>query len=148
MAQTNGIAGFVVLVTKWGIPLVMELSKPLPHYWKIPGGAGEGRETPKQCARREFLEEVGGDELRVFENDLVLVKTEPVVNDQKPWKNHTRYFFRADCLEVEPKARGDEGETIEVFQPDQVLEMLQRGEILEGHREILRGILQSIGVAA
>lgn len=131
----SGIAAFVVCVTDWGIPLVTEPSKPLPHYWKIPGGAGEGKETPKQSGVREFMEEVGGCDLR--EDDLTLIKEEPA-------RNHIRHFFLARRSLVDPKTRGDEGEVIEVFRPDRVEEMLERGEILPGHREILRSVLATL----
>lgn len=142
----SGIAAFVALVTPWGIALVQEPAKPGKIYWKFPGGAGEGNETPKQCARREFLEEVGGAE--IYENDLVKIKEEPIVDERKPWRNHVRHFFRVDKDVVNPKARGDEGEIIRVFRPEDAAEVLARGEMLPGHCEILREILVSLGVVA
>ncbi|MDO8585337.1 MAG: NUDIX domain-containing protein [bacterium] len=104
---------------------MQEPAKPGKLYWKFPGGAGEGNETPKQCARREFLEEVGGVE--IYENDLVLIKTEQVVDEKRAWRNHTRYFYRVDKDVVNPKARGDEGEIIQIFRPEDAAEMLKRG---------------------
>lgn len=128
-------ASFVIAVTQWGIPLVKEPAKPAPHFWKIPGGAGEVGETPEQAAAREFDEEVGE---KISEGDLALVRKEE-------HRTHDRYFFRADRPEVNPKERGGEGEIIEVFPPHRVEEMIARGEILGGHCEVLRGVIASLG---
>lgn len=128
-------ASFVIAVTQWGIPLVTEPSKPAPHFWKVPGGACEGDETPEQSAVREYDEEVG-EKLSV--QDLVLVRKEE-------YRTHDRYFFRVDCREVNPKGRGEEGEIIEVFPPHRVEELLRDGKILAGHCEVLRVVLASLG---
>jgi len=58
MTVSDGTA-LVVAMSEGLVPLVRQLSKPDPLFWKIPGGRIQSGETPEEAARREFFEETG-----------------------------------------------------------------------------------------
>ena len=39
-------AAAVLIISPDGIPVVRDPKKPIPRYWKLPGGRSEGKETP------------------------------------------------------------------------------------------------------
>ena len=76
----------VLITSPEGIPLVRDPKKPLPRYWKLPGGRSEGVETPEECAVREIYQEIG---LELNQDDLQVI-------EQQDRKSHTLTFFRAN----------------------------------------------------
>ena len=112
-------AVIVAVDSKDQVPLVIERSKPKPHYWKFPGGSGEGAETPAQTAQRELYQETG----------LWLPLEAFIQIDFEDINGHGKYFFFAqtDTLESLLKT-GDEGEEVDTF---------DLGGILSGQVEIL-----------
>jgi len=96
----------VLIITPEGTPLVRDPKKPVPRYWKLPGGRSEGTEIPEECAVREIYEELGieidPDQLQVIE--------------QQDRGNHTLTFFRIDLVTSKGmKEVGDEREEIKLF---------------------------------
>lgn len=106
----------ILVLTDWGIPLVRDLRKPQPVFWKLPGGKGEVTEKPEESAVRELAEEIG---VKLSASDLRLV----VKQDRG---THELFVFQAN---VSPEALGDvkhcgaEGEEIGIFSPQEILEM-------------------------
>ena len=110
----KGHATAVMIFTPQGIPVVRDPKKPKPWFWKVPGGRGDETETAAKCACREVKEEIG---VVLDENDLQIVY-------QEDKGSHTLTLF-ATTLAALPrmKERGDEGEDICVFSPQQLLAM-------------------------
>ena len=104
----------VFLVTPEGIPLVKDLKKPPPFFWKLPGGRGPAIETAEEVAIRELKEEIG---VSLSKKDLKVIHRE----DRG---THILTIFRAD-LPVLPalKRQGDEREQIGVFSPRAILSL-------------------------
>ena len=112
-------AVIVAVNSKDQVPLVIERSKPQPHYWKFPGGCGEGAETPAQTAQRELYQETG----------LWLPLEAFIQIDFEDINGHGKYFFFAQTYTLESLLKtGDEGEEVDTF---------DLGDILSGQVEIL-----------
>jgi ADP-ribose pyrophosphatase YjhB (NUDIX family) len=104
----------VLCIAPEGIPLVRNPRKPTPHFWKLPGGKGKPGETPEEAAVRELEEETG---IRVSMLDLGLV-------DQEDRGDHVIYVFRVEVPNLAGLlTRGDEGEEVKVFMPEEILGM-------------------------
>lgn len=107
-------AAAVFLVTPQGIPLVKDPKKPLPAFWKLPGGRGPATETAEEVAIRELKEEIG----------VSLSKKDLKVIHQEDRGTHILTIFRADLPSLPKlKQQGDEGEQIEVFSPQAILSL-------------------------
>ena len=113
--------------------LVIEQSKPMPWYWKCPGGGGEEGETPLETAVSEVKEEIG---VVLFPEHLIQI------GDQLLLGEHTKYHYLALVDSWEKlKSVGNEGEIVRTFH----LSVLNRLNFLPkqwewwgGHREQLR----------
>ena len=112
-------AVIVAVDSKDQVPLVIERSKPQPHYWKFPGGGSDGAETPAQTAQRELYQETG----------LWLPLEAFIQIDFEDINGHGKYFFFAQTETLESLVEtGDEGEEVATF---------NLGEILSGELKIL-----------
>jgi 8-oxo-dGTP pyrophosphatase MutT (NUDIX family) len=94
----------VMIETPFGFPMVRDPQKPLPHYWKFPGGRSIGPETPIETALRQIREEVG---ITLTAKDLSLVRKMSCNND------HFFYFYSVK-LNQRPVLleQGNEGEDV------------------------------------
>lgn len=96
----------VLIISPEGTPLVRDPKKPMPRYWKLPGGRSEGKETPEECAVREIWQETG---LEIDQDNLRVIGRE----DRG---DHTLIFFRVDVPALKNlKQQGDELEEVKVF---------------------------------
>ena len=99
-------AAAVLIISPEGTPVVRDPKKPIPRYWKLPGGRSEGQETPAECAVREIDQELG---LELNQDDLEII-------EQQDRGNHTLTFFRIKLASLKGlKTIGDEQEEIKVF---------------------------------
>lgn len=124
---------FVVSVIVWGprgeIPLVRDPSKPLPHFWKFPGGHPNNGESPEQAALREVEEELG---LRLDRRRL-----RQLLREERSGRNGKHFFFLfeapSDLMDL--KETGDEGEDIAVFTVSEIREAV---DFFSPHRDLLK----------
>jgi 8-oxo-dGTP diphosphatase len=93
----------VMIETPFGFPMVRDPQKPLPHYWKFPGGRSFGTETPIETALRQTQEEVG---ITLSVNNLLPVR--------KEWcGNHFFYFYSVKLTKRPTLLKcGNEGEEV------------------------------------
>jgi 8-oxo-dGTP pyrophosphatase MutT (NUDIX family) len=123
----------VLIVTPWGIPVVRDPKKPKPVFWKLPGGKGKATEKPEAVALRELKEETG---VRVPMSELRLVASQ----DRG---SHTFFVFDAHVsaeVLLDIKQKGDEGEEIEVLEPD---DLLSRKDFFPPHLGFVKKILEA-----
>lgn len=116
----------VLITSPEGTPLVRDPKKPIPRYWKLPGGRSEGKETPEECAVREIDQELGleidPDELEVLE--------------QQDRGSHTLTFFHIKLPSlIGLKKVGDEQEEIQIFKLKEILEM---SDFFPNHRKAVQ----------
>lgn len=120
-------AVIVLIMSPEGIPLVRDPKKPLPHFWKLPGGRSEHNETPGVCAVREIWEELG---LAIDIDKLTVIA-------QQDRGSHSLIFFRITLSSLETlKSTGNEGEEIRVF--ENIEAVLALPDLFPNHREILK----------
>lgn len=113
--------------------LVLEESKPRPHYWKLPGGGCSRGESPKQCASRELYEETG---VNIPPEELAQFK-----EYQRP-DGHIVYAFVAQVVGMpEHLDVGNGGEIVKEFSIPDVLRMLRVGEILPEQSEMIKQMI-------
>lgn len=109
IAQTEPERGYAVLIlplSKWGIILVRDHSKPYPVYWKLPSGGKDSGEIPLQTAVRELDEETG---LKVHQYQLTLL----LIEDRG---DHDLYFYAVIASSIDSlKDVGDAGEEVKIF---------------------------------
>jgi ADP-ribose pyrophosphatase YjhB (NUDIX family) len=130
MSERYAVA--VLLLTPAGIPLIRDPKKPLPVYWKLPGGRSEGDETPEAAATREIEEEIG---IALTADDLFVIHEEER-------GSHTLFVFRAERSEVgHLRDRGNEGEEIRFFRPQEILSLQ---DFFPNHRVIVEHILKTL----
>lgn len=125
MPDSRSHSSLILVLSKDGVPLVFEPSKPLPHYWKLPGGKKDNDETPLQTATRELEEELGP---KVGPQDLTLL----TVQDKGSHDLYLYCVIREDLNDL--KERGDEGEEIGVFKCEKLEYMV---DFLPYHRKLL-----------
>lgn len=99
----------VILETPSGIPLIMDPQKPVPRYWKFPGGRSEAGETPLETAARELREETG---ITLHPKDLRLLFEE---TRQGASGKHKFFLFYARIEDQAVSGRGTEGEMVKMF---------------------------------
>ena len=93
--------------------------------WEIPAGVLEPGETPEACARRELLEETGA-RAHTLER-LTTIYTTPGFTDERI------HLFVASGLTVEATSHeADEVIQVEARPLSAALEMIQRGELVDG----------------
>lgn len=130
--SSKGHAVAVLIVTPQGIPLIRDPKKPLPVFWKLPGGRGEATETAEECAVREIKEELG---VSIPQKSLQIVHSEDK-------GSHVLTIFRVNLTKFpKMKSRGDEGEEIHVFHPKDIL---AEPYFFPNHRKIVGGILSTL----
>lgn len=134
MAHISAYASIVLVVGPDDqVALVIERTKPTPHYWKLPGGAGEEGEDPFITALRETEEETG---LKILIHDLHHLVTVPK-------RNHDQHFFLATAPSFEYLAkRGVEGENVARFKLDEIMNML---DFFPPHRDVLSDQREELG---
>ena len=131
------------------IPVVRDPEKKDPPLYKYPGGTrkkkqkGEiRRETPEQCARREYFEETGIDLDVVHPDPLPLIEKE---KREGPGPKHMFYVFFADLRVYSNMltlaSRGQEGEEIGLFTPAQIL---GSQDFLRGQKRLTRNKLNEL----
>lgn len=110
------------------IPLILNPGKPLPHFWKFPGGRSEEGETPEETAIREVAEETG-------------LTLERVVGFEAMNRgDHMLHFFGAKVPSFEGLAKtGRDGERVALFTYEEIIEMV---DFFGPHRELLDSICQ------
>lgn len=128
----NKFAVAVLVVTPQGIPLVRDLKKPAPAFWKLPGGRSEGDETAEEAAIREINEEIG----------VTLTPDSLAIIHEEDRGSHSLVIFRVD-LPVLPKllTKGNEGEEIAVFTPS---ELVASADFFPNHRRVVERILKEL----
>ncbi|MDB5258990.1 MAG: hypothetical protein JWO73_198 [Candidatus Taylorbacteria bacterium] len=115
----------VLMVAPEGIPLIRDPKKPVPRYWKLPGGRSEASETPEKCAAREVAEETG---LEIDIDNLVVI-------EQQDRGTHVLTIFRIDLASLKGlKGVGDEHEEIRIFPKSELATM---PDLFPNHKTIL-----------
>lgn len=100
----------VILETPDGFPLISDPQKPLPRYWKFPGGRSQPGEAPLQTAIRELKEETG---VSVSSDELKLVHEEIRTGSGS---SHDFFVFSGKIIrKVKLLERGTEGEVVRYF---------------------------------
>lgn len=132
MPDEFGRVAMIMVITPEGVPLVRELNKPSPIYWKLPAGGCKGNETLAQCAARELREETG---INVPEKSLVFVTNEI-------HKDHILGVFgiRLPAL-PKLKDRGDDGEMIGVFPVDEIVQLV---DFHPDHRRVVAKVIAAL----
>jgi len=93
--------------------------------WEVPAGRLDGGESPESCAERELEEETGMRARRL--ERLTTIYTTPGFTDERI------HLFLADGLEPGAEHReADEFMELHTLRWSQVLEMIDRGEIVDG----------------
>ena len=95
------------------------------YIWEVPAGRLDGGESPESCAERELEEETGMRARRL--ERLTTIYTTPGFTDERI------HLFLADGLEPGAEHReADEFMELHTLHWSQVLEMIDRGEIVDG----------------
>jgi ADP-ribose pyrophosphatase len=95
------------------------------YIWEVPAGRLDGGEPPEACAERELEEETGMRARRL--ERLTTIYTTPGFTDERI------HLFLADGLEPGAEHReADEFMELHTLRWSQVLEMIERGEIVDG----------------
>lgn len=117
----------VLINTPEGIPLIRDPKKPVPRYWKLPGGRSEGNESPEETAVREIFQEVG---LKIDIDDLILL-------EQEERSSHLLSIFRVDLNNLKGlKKVGDEQQEIKVFKDMKEIGMME--DMFPNHKRIVQ----------
>ena len=95
------------------------------YIWEVPAGRLDGGDPPEACAERELEEETGMRARRL--ERLTTIYTTPGFTDERI------HLFLADGLEPGAEHReADEFMELHTLRWSQVLEMIERGEIVDG----------------
>jgi ADP-ribose diphosphatase len=95
------------------------------YIWEVPAGRLDGGESPESCAERELEEETGMRARRL--ERLTTIYTTPGFTDERI------HLFLADGLEPGAEHReADEFMELHTLRWSQVLEMIDRGEVVDG----------------
>ena len=95
------------------------------YIWEVPAGRLDGGESPESCAERELEEETGMRARRL--ERLTTIYTTPGFTDERI------HLFLADGLEPGAEHReADEFMELHTLRWSRVLEMIDRGEIVDG----------------
>lgn len=109
-----------------GIPLVKDPNKPLPHFWKLPGGKGEDDETPEESGVREMEEETGV---------IVPLELADAIYEE-PRRGHDFHLIHAKVPFLKGfKGRGVEGEIVRLFDLEEIKSL---SDLMPSHRRILK----------
>jgi 8-oxo-dGTP diphosphatase len=119
-------AAAVLIISPEGTPVVRDPKKPIPRYWKLPGGRSEGKETPEECAVREIDQELG---IELDPDDLEVI-------EQQDRGNHTLTFFKIKLASLKGlKTVGDEQEEIKVFK---LADLAKLPDLFPNHTRIVQ----------
>jgi ADP-ribose diphosphatase len=97
--------------------------------YEVPAGRLEPGETPESCAHRELLEETGCTAQRV--ERMTTVYTTPGFTDER-----IHLFLATGITRGEAQREADEFVENKVMPLSQALEMIERGEIVDGKTTI------------
>ena len=97
--------------------------------YEVPAGRLEPGETPESCAHRELLEETGCTAQRV--ERMTTVYTTPGFTDER-----IHLFLATDITRGEAQREADEFVENKVMPLSRALEMIERGEIVDGKTAI------------
>jgi 8-oxo-dGTP pyrophosphatase MutT (NUDIX family) len=124
--------------------LVIDRSKPEPHYWKFPGG---------KIDKEDVDPEHPHDDQKAADNAAVReTKEETGLNVQVmqlgkiPKKNHTLYMYMGLADFQELTATGDEGEIVKPFSLEQIKSLQALGNFFPNHLPILHEALRQAGM--
>jgi len=106
--------------------LIKDPSKPLPLFWKFPGGGIKKGESPAEAAIRELEEETG---IIAQASDLRFIKA-------LPRSGHTMYVFSLESTFSGLKERGDTGEITGIFDGS----IFETKVFLRQHRQIIKNL--------
>lgn len=113
MSETN-YAVAIAVHTPSGIPLVSDPKKPVPRYWKLPGGRSMPGEVPEETAIRELREETG---IALTVHDLTLLHEEHRAD-------HGFFLFSATVIRpVTLPEKGGDGELVQIFAEEKIRTM-------------------------
>ncbi len=129
IAAHPGGAVIVALLPGNNVILVRQFRYPIQNYvYELPAGKLNPGEDPAVCARRELEEETGY--LAGSLKPLTAIYTTP------GFCNERLYLYLANDLKKSERGQQlEEGEaslTVEVFQFERVLELIETGEIVDG----------------
>lgn len=93
--------------------------------WELPAGTMEPPEAPSSCAARELVEETGYEAATI--EPLGRFYSTPGMTDEVMWS-----FVATGLRQVGQRLEADEEMTVEAVSPRLVLEMIDRGEIMDG----------------
>jgi len=110
MNNRHDYAVAVYIETPAGIPLVRDPKKPVPVFWKFPGGRSEGDESALEAVIREAQEEVG--------INLAGSNISALYEEQR--ENHTFVFFKATVSDSAVNKVGNECEEVKLFTREQL----------------------------
>jgi len=123
--NNNGYAVAVLINSPEGIPLIRDPKKPVPVYWKLPGGRSENGESAEAAAIREIKEEIG----------LVLKSEDLKILHEEQRENHTFVVYKVELISLDGlKKQGNEGEEIKVFTLQEIKKM---EDFFPNHRKII-----------
>ncbi|MDP3729136.1 MAG: NUDIX hydrolase [bacterium] len=116
----------VLIISPDGIPLVRDPKKPIPRYWKLPGGRSKEGETPEECAVREIKQEIG---LAIDQDNLEAL-------EQEDRGSHTLTFFKIAVPSLKKiKNVGDEQEEIKIFSQKEIIAL---PDLFPNHRGVVQ----------
>lgn len=108
-----------------GIPLVRDPKKPVPRYWKLPGGRSVSDEAAEDTILREIQEEIG----------LSLEKESLIRLYEEERGSHVFILFGASVSSLGGlRKMGEEGEEVQVFKLDKIAVM---PDFFPNHKKIL-----------
>jgi ADP-ribose pyrophosphatase len=93
--------------------------------WELPAGTLEPPEPPEQCAARELVEETGYRAATLV--PLGRFYTTPGMTDELMWP-----FVATGLVEVGQKLEADEDLTVEAIESGRAMEMMDRGDLMDG----------------
>jgi ADP-ribose pyrophosphatase len=92
--------------------------------WELPAGTLEPPEAPDACAARELVEETGYEAATI--RPLGRFYSTPGMTDEVMWA-----YAATGLRQVGQRLEADEDMTVEARDPRRVLEMIDRGEIMD-----------------
>lgn len=117
------------------ILMIQDRKKPLPRMWKLIGGTTEDEESASWTILREVNEEIGINIIPPTEKDIVL---------KKELQKYTFVAFRARYYNGSIR-RGGEISKLDFFTREEIIQMMQNGEIVSNHAEALKKYLELAG---
>lgn len=117
------------------IPMIQDKNKPLPRMWKLIGGTTEDGESASWTILREVNEEIGINIIPPTEKDIVL---------KKELQKYIFMAFKAKYYNGSIR-QGSEISKLYFFTREEIVQMMQNGEIVSNHAEALKKYLGLTG---